>query len=147
MTDQPTLPDADRQTATDEPIGYLLYRSVARPGLDQDDLDRILERSRRWNRSVGLTGCLHHEDGMFFQWIEGPRPRLFQLLEWLRDDDRHVNVTVLDQGQLSKRLFDDWEMRFSDRQVASLLDWLAARRDRPDTGDAQGVADFMRTLR
>ncbi len=134
--------------ATADSLGYLLYRSVARPGLDSADLDRILDKARSWNASVGLTGCLHHEDGMFFQWLEGPRFRLFQLIENLRNDDRHVNVTILDQGRLDKRLFSAWEMRFSDREAASLLEWLADRRNLTGQGGyASGVGEFLQSLR
>lgn len=129
-------------------LGYVLYRSIARPGLSQADMDAILEKARAWNRSVGLTGCLHHEGGLFFQWLEGPRVALFQLVERLRDDEKHLNVTILDQGPLEQRMFKDWDMRFSDPETASLLDWLATRREgnRVDTGDGQSVGDFLTSL-
>lgn len=130
-------------------LGYVLYRSVARPGLERADLDRLLERSRDRNRALGLTGCLHHENGLFFQWLEGPRPHLFRLLDQLRDDDRHIGFTVLDQGPLSRRLFQHWDMRFSDAQAASLLDWLAARSagEGADTAaEAKAVGGFLASL-
>jgi hypothetical protein len=129
-------------------LGFCLYRSLARPGLDAGDLDRILQHARARNERVGLTGCLHYEEGMFFQWIEGPRFALFGLLDALRDDDRHMDVTVLDQGPLQQRLFQDWQMRFSDRRVASLLDWLAERRHQPENPAdyAGGVGRFLAAL-
>lgn len=137
------FPDAEKG------LGYVLYRSVARPGLDREDLDRLLDRARERNRRLGLTGCLHHENGLFFQWLEGPRPLLFRLLDELRDDDRHIGFTVLDQGPLARRLFQHWEMRFSDSEAASLLDWLAARRranaEEPSL-DADAVSGFLASL-
>ena len=109
----------------------------------------ILRTARHRNQSLGLTGCLHHEDGLFFQWVEGPRFRLFRLIDVLREDDRHLNFTVLDQGPLQQRLFTEWEMRFSDREAASLLEWLADRRDRTgnDQDDAESIAAFMRSMK
>lgn len=133
----------------EEGLGYVLYRSVARPGLERADLDLLLEQSRERNRALGLTGCLHHENGLFFQWLEGPRPYLFRLLDQLRDDDRHIGFTVLDQGPLPRRLFQHWEMRFSDAQAASLLDWLAARHvgDAMDSAsEADAVGGFLASL-
>lgn len=126
-------------------LGFVLYRSVASPGLEEDDIDRLLRRAQHRNRSLGLTGCLHHENGLFFQWLEGPRAPLFRLLEELRDDFRHVGFTVLDQGTLEARVFDDWDMQFSDRQGASLNDWLA--RDMDPMEEAQAVGQFLASLR
>ena len=39
-------------------------------------------------------------------------------------------------------------MRFSDREAASLLEWLAERRDRAgsDQDDAESIAAFMRSM-
>ncbi|WP_405403379.1 BLUF domain-containing protein [Paracoccus sp. Ld10] len=151
MSDDSLLMHRDPQTfqfAAGDSLGYLLYRSVARPGMQRDDLDLILQHARDSNRAAGLTGCLHHEDGLFFQWIEGPRFRLFRLIDLLSEDDRHLNFTVLDQGPLQQRLFGDWEMRFSDREAASLLDWLAVRRSQAGTGqdDAENITAFLRSM-
>ncbi|MBM3603720.1 MAG: BLUF domain-containing protein [Alphaproteobacteria bacterium] len=135
--------------AQDERLGYCLYRSMARPGLDRGEIDQILEKARRSNRMLSLTGCLHYENGMFFQWLEGPRLRLFRLLDALHQDDRHLNMTVLDQGSLEKRLFEGWEMRFSDRAAASLFDWLADWGSRADDVEAyaERVAVFLQSIR
>lgn len=124
-------------TGTGE-LGFVLYRSVARPGLARADLKAILNQARRRNAERGLTGCLHHETGMFFQWLEGPRLTLSRLMERLRDDDRHVGVTVIDQGRLEERLFGNWQMRHSDPATASLLEWL--------TRGARGEADEIRAF-
>ena len=102
------------------------------------DLKAILNQARRRNAERGLTGCLHHENGMFFQWLEGPRLTLSRLMERLRDDDRHVGVTVIDQGRLEERLFGNWQMRHSDPATASLLEWL--------TRGARGEADEIRAF-
>lgn len=123
-------------------LGFCLYRSVARSGLDEGDMATILREAQDNNRALGLTGCLHHEDGLFFQWIEGPRIALFRLLDKLREDGRHVDMTVLDQGSLAQRLFPDWQMRYSDPAAGSLLGWLASRPENP----AAGVAEFLRSL-
>ncbi|WP_410218981.1 BLUF domain-containing protein [Paracoccus sp. (in: a-proteobacteria)] len=129
-------------------LAYCLYRSVASPGLTRDDLDLLLKKSRERNRLYGLTGCLHHEDGLFFQWLEGPRISLFRLLDDLRDDDRHLGLTILDQGPLEQRLFQSWQMRFSDRGAASLLDWLATHDNSSEIGEdhVQEVSAFLKSI-
>lgn len=104
-----------------ERLSYCLYRSSAAPGLDSPTLDYLLEKSRIRNLELGLSGCLHYENGVFFQCLEGPPSALYPLLSKLEEDSRHVNFTVLAQGSLGQRIFDQWQMRFSDSQVASLL--------------------------
>lgn len=126
-------------------LGFFLYRSVARPDLDGAALRDILRAARVRNQALGLTGCLHHEDGLFFQWLEGPADALRQIVASLCRDDRHQDMVVLDQGALRHRRFQDWRMRFSDREQASLLDWFA-RSDSSTVhrGDyAWGVVAFM----
>ena len=134
--------------ADDTRLGFCLYRSMAQPGLDRDSIDRLLEDSRERNRTRGLTGCLHFENGTFFQWIEGPWRRIFHLIDALREDDRHMDMTILDQGTLARRLFPDWQMRFSDTEAASMFDWLAAWDKRLDSEDAYAarIRDFLQSI-
>lgn len=122
---------------------------MAQPDLDSAGIDKILEKARHRNRTRGLTGCLHYENGMFFQWLEGPWQQVFQLLDILRDDDRHLNMTILDQGTLTERLFEGWEMHFSDPKAASLFDWLADWGNRTDDHQAyvSRVNAFLHSLK
>ncbi|WDA11502.1 BLUF domain-containing protein [Paracoccus marcusii] len=129
-------------------LGFVLYRSTARAGLDGSAMQDILRTARHRNQSLGLTGCLHHEDGLFFQWLEGPADGLRKVVASLMDDDRHRDFEILDQGALDHRRFQDWRMRFSDRDRASLMDWFA-RSDSSTVhrGDyAGGVVAFMMGL-
>lgn len=129
-------------------LGFVLYRSTARAGLDGSAMQDILRTARHRNQSLGLTGCLHHEDGLFFQWLEGPADGLRKVVASLMEDDRHRDFELLDQGALDHRRFQDWRMRFSDRDRASLMDWFA-RSDSSTVhrGDyAGGVVAFMMGL-
>ena len=131
-----------------ERLSYCLYRSSAAPGLDAPALDYLLEKSRIRNQELGLSGCLHYENGIFFQWLEGPPSALYPLLSKLEEDSRHINFTVLDQGSLEQRIFDQWQMRFSDSQVASLFNWLANQNKTEVSADdyAQNVKNFMKSI-
>lgn len=126
-------------------LGFFLYRSDAAPGLTDAGMRDILAVARQRNQQLGLTGCLHHEDGMFFQWLEGPSTSLVQVLDAIRADGRHGRIDMLDQGPLAHRRFQGWRMRFSDRQSGSLMDWFA-RSDSPtvDRGHyTGGIVSFL----
>ncbi|MBM3604633.1 MAG: BLUF domain-containing protein [Alphaproteobacteria bacterium] len=129
-------------------LGFFLYRSTARPDLTSDDMKDILQVARRRNQALGLTGCLHHEEGLFFQWLEGPQAALMHVRDLILQDSRHRDVVMLDQGGLDHRRFQDWQMRFSDRDRASLMDWFA-RSTSPTVhrGEyAGGVVAFMMSM-
>lgn len=113
-------------TNNTEGLGFFLYRSTARDGLTRADLRDILSEARRRNQELQLTGCLHYEDGLFFQWLEGPADGLWRVVDLIRADTRHHDLTVLGQGALDYRRFLDWRMRFTERRDLSLLDWIAA---------------------
>lgn len=108
-------------------LAFFLYRSMAVPGLGESDLAEIVTVARARNQATGLTGCLHYEDGLFFQWLEGPAPDLWRVVDSIRRDPRHRELTVLEQGPLAGRRFQSWRMRFSDRDHASLMDWFAGK--------------------
>lgn len=129
-------------------LGYFLYRSTACDGLNVGDLEDILQAARQRNESASLTGCLHHEDGLFFQWLEGPQHQLQHVIQSILRDTRHRDITVLGEGSLAQRRFQDWRMRFSDRKHGSLMDWFASSSastvDRSDY--AGGVAAFLQSV-
>lgn len=131
-----------------EGLGFYLYRSTARDGLGADELQDILLEARRRNQALGLTGCLHYEDGLFFQWLEGPVEGLRDVVASIERDRWHVSLDVLDQGSLDHRRFQDWRMRFSDRDKASLMDWFAkSDSSTVHRGDyAGGVVAFMMSI-
>lgn len=126
-------------------LAFFLYRSMAVPGLGESNLEDIVTVARVRNQAAGLTGCLHYEDGLFFQWLEGPAPALWPVVASIRRDPRHLELTVLEQGALAGRRFQSWRMRFSNRDHASLMDWFAGKG--VSTVDpavyAGGVASFL----
>ncbi|MDN5568212.1 MAG: BLUF domain-containing protein [Paracoccus sp. (in: a-proteobacteria)] len=129
-------------------LGYFLYRSSASPDLSGSDKQDILRSARHRNQMLGLTGCLHYEDGLFFQWLEGPKEALIPVVESILADTRHEDLSILDQGALDHRRFQDWRMRYSDRNRASLMDWFAGSENSTvHRGDyAGGVVAFLMSI-
>jgi hypothetical protein len=94
------------------PLLYnVVYCSRAADGIDAAAVDRIIETSRRWNPAQGITGLLVFGSGIFFQWLEGPRDNVTQLMANLKKDPRHQDVVPLSAvEEVRERLFPDWDM-------------------------------------
>ena len=133
----------------DEPLsgrGYpllynVVYCSRATAGVDAAAVDRIIESSRRRNPAQGITGMLVFGSGVFFQWLEGPRDNVTQLMAVLRADPRHENVIQLSEiEEVRERLFPDWDMELvtSEHIRDVLLDALSAAED-PKHAQALGL--------
>ncbi len=115
------------------PLLYnMVYCSRAAPGVDDADVDRIIASSRRHNPARGITGMLVFGGGIFFQWLEGPRDNVMELLATLKADTRHESIVLLTSSEeVRERLFPDWDMELVTavdiRDV--LLDALATAED------------------
>ena len=94
------------------PVLYnLVYCSRATTGVDAAAVDRIIESARRWNPAQGITGLLVFGNGIFFQWLEGPRHSVLELMARLKTDPRHESVVQLSATEeVRERLFPDWDM-------------------------------------
>lgn len=106
-------------------IANFLYRSetAIRPG--SAPAEHLLLRARERNRTMGLTGFLHHEEGFFFQWLEGPAVNLAAVQQIIEDDPLHGAITYLHRGTDAAPEFPDWQMGYSRREDGSVLEWLA----------------------
>jgi len=96
---------------------FLIYVSQAVQPISAQDLDDLLSKSRAFNRSVGLTGCLVHQDGYFMQMLEGEQKAVSALMEKIKADPRHHHVRIVIEGPTRHRVFTDWGMSMRDLSV------------------------------
>ena len=149
---------------SDEPVPGrafpLLYNVVycSRAAVDVDDaaVASIIESSRRANPAQGITGLLVFGSGIFFQWLEGPRDNVLELMHRLHADPRHRDIVSLTESEeVRERLFPDWDMELvsTDDIRDVLLDALGGVRGeqnaaalnlllaQPDRGDLRGLVE------
>lgn len=118
----------DIDPSDDEADATLLYNVVycsrASAGVDDAAVARIIDTSRRHNRERGITGLLVFGSGIFFQWLEGPREQVLQLMATLKTDSRHREVVPLSESEeVRERLFSDWDMeRVSPDDIRDVLE-------------------------
>ena len=94
------------------PLSRIIYSSQAAPGLGLAQQRAILERARRSNEKLGITGILLYCEGRFVQAIEGERSDVSALFQRISADRRHLQVTLLEVSDEEERLFGEWEMKF-----------------------------------
>lgn len=115
-------------------LSFLLYRSETTMQPDSDEARQLLATARHVYAELDLSGFLHHEDGFFFQWLEGPTEPLELIAGRLERDPRHFNLAYLWRGTQDDRQFDGWSMGYSTRMDSSIFNWLAehpvAQRER-----------------
>ena len=78
----------------------------------------------------------------FFQWLEGPRDTVTELMAILKTDPRHENVVRLSESEeVRERLFPNWDMELVTTD--DIRDVLA---DALDTANDAKNADALREL-
>jgi hypothetical protein len=142
-SDQPALhrPDLHR----------LVYASTAVGVLPAHQLDRILLRSRAYNPSANITGLLLFHEGTFLQCIEGPEAGVLSLMERIRRDRRHTNITMLESVRGASRAFSDSPMSYvaprnlTPEQREGFADLLTAARGQAalKVGQDRSVVDHL----
>ncbi len=88
----------------------VVYLSAATGEADTVDLRSIAHQCQRNNSHTGVTGLLMFIDGSFLQVIEGESGVITELLETLRSDHRHKDITIIEEKPVEARLFPQWCM-------------------------------------
>jgi hypothetical protein len=141
---------ATRHSQSDEPgsshafplLYNVVYCSRATAGVDDAAVQSIIDTARRFNPVHGITGLLVFGSGIFFQWLEGPRDNVTQLMTNLRADPRHQNVVPLSESEeVRERLFPDWDMELvTTDDIRNVLD------DALSTAEDTKNAEILRLL-
>jgi hypothetical protein len=89
----------------------VVYCSRAAPGVTAQDIDAIIATARRFNAAHGITGLLVFGSDVFFQWLEGPKASILELMARIHRDTRHNTVVELSVNEeVRERVFPTWDM-------------------------------------
>ena len=97
-------------------VFQLLYASGGARQITTADIDDILEKSRRNNAALGVTGMLLFADNMFIQVLEGEERDVRDLARRISRDQRHRNFMELIEQTSPERAFARWQMGFKRLQ-------------------------------
>jgi len=131
----------------------LIYFSHTSPGTPDTpftaEIEQILNWSRAYNPTVGVTGALLASSGRFAQVLEGPFHALRPLFGNIACDPRHRSVTLLQFGAVSERHFGNWSMAFVDEDRHRPIP-LTSRPPGSDLGgpsvSSVGILELLRYL-
>jgi hypothetical protein len=90
----------------------LSYMSSAVHLPTRDEIDRLLESSRRFNAQHLVTGVLFYSDGGFHQYLEGPLEGIERVYARVLASRMHHNIFELMREPIDVREFSDWSMGY-----------------------------------
>ena len=125
---------------------HFVYCSRAADGVDDVEVDRIVESAKRHNLARGITGVLVFGSGVFFQWIEGPAAQIQKLIVSLHGDSRHYDIVSLSQSEEEReRLYPNWEMEKveADDIRAVLQDALESAEDQNNAAALNRILEHL----
>jgi len=125
-------------------IHQTFYVSRATATLDGGAIGALLQRARRSNEGLQITGCLLFSGRCFAQVLEGERSAVKALVERIAADPRHVDLRVLSEGRRAEREYAGWAMGYL--HDASLEDDLETLLMIPQRS-AVVVADVLERMR
>ncbi len=121
----------------------ILYRSSAL--IPERSADEIAMRDTAIARNAAahITGLLHREDDIFYQWLEGPEAAVDTVFGSITRDPRHHSLEVLSRQPLAHRHFPDWSMGYTSVNAISLFDWASTREISLRVADGASILRFL----
>jgi hypothetical protein len=131
----------------------IIYSSQATADFSPEELVTLLDLARRENSASGLTGMLLYCSQSFLQVLEGDESALAATYARIERDQRHTNLRLLMNVEISSRLFADWTMGFEhidDEELAQEVEGFTPETEyplvNPDLITNGGVAQALLTL-
>lgn len=148
MFDEPGFPGDPDDDANAPTLYTFVYCSRAADGVDDAEVDRIIESAQRHNLTCGITGLLVFGSGVFFQWMEGPAVEVRKLMVSLHGDPRHYDIVSLDQSEERReRLYPNWQMERVDADDIRVVlqDALESAEDESNIAALSRILDHLDT--
>lgn len=133
----------------------IAYVSSATRFLTPGELDALLLDARAFNAMAGVSGALLHQDGSFFQYLEGPEAGVAQVYARIQRSRTHRGLIELVAAPVAQRHFSSWSMGFAEPvatqlQAISQARWQAqhaavSAQDQPAPGLALLLSFWQRT--
>jgi len=91
----------------------LIYYSTVGKINGFSEINEILEKSKRNNAELSITGMLYFDEKYFLQVLEGDRKNVSDLMFKIAKDVRHSDIVIVNITEINKRKFHKWNMVYS----------------------------------
>ena len=102
-------------------VSRLVYGSRAKVDFSLKDLIDLRDIARQRNKELNITGILHYDDGLFYQYLEGEKNALDGLYEKITQDERHRIVNAFYFDDCMQPIFPTWSMELITRDDLETL--------------------------
>ncbi len=125
---------------TSSSVFSLVYGSSANRFITHEDLESLVTKAQLKNERAGITGYLYHKKLHFFQYLEGERNAVLELMDAISADERHTVLRTIHLGHRDQRMFSNWSMRLAkENEVIGLdgvVDLIMCNKDNPYDDDS-----------
>ena len=91
----------------------LVFTSVATRKIIDEDLKRLLAKSRQNNLALNITGMLLYLDPYFMQILEGNERIVHEKFNIISNNEMHHKVSLIYKQSIKERSFSKWTMGFN----------------------------------
>ncbi len=109
----------------------ICYVSNSKINLTTKELQKLFYSAKKNNLKHKISGILIHDNGNFFQIIEGSKKNIKKIYKKIAQDKRHHHVIELINQSIKQRVFKEYETEFSIiddnekiQKLENYLNWL-----------------------
>lgn len=92
----------------------LMYMSTAVYDFSNQELEELLEKSRKNNKEKNVSGLLIVKGRTFIQCLEGGKESVLSIYEKIEKDERHRDLIELIEENATERYFPNWDMGYKN---------------------------------
>jgi hypothetical protein len=122
----------------------LVYISQAVVGFANDEVQNILQSSKRNNSANGITGVLVFGGGLFMQVLEGSEHAVLRLYVKILEDRRHTDCRLIHISPTTEQTFKQWSMAVLDSDPLDFQRIGELRARRLESVQSQAFTNLMR---
>jgi hypothetical protein len=96
-----------------DPLVHCIYTSAETVPFSPADILLLLDKARKTNLALGISGMLLYDHGTFFQILEGHPNAIKFIFRKIEADKRHARITKIILEPIGARDFSEWTMGYA----------------------------------
>ena len=93
--------------------------------ISKQELSDLVILASAKNRSLAVTGFLQYSEPQFFQYLEGEKSVVLDLMDTIDRDPRHTVKRIVHLPKVRSRQFENWHMRHVTNERFNAMDLIS----------------------